>query len=87
MFLCDVTKSNVVIRCHRNVTSMFLANSYPCSQASITGVNSTTPTVAGQDGDEGDEIEKCGDQREDDFHHQKLEGEFHLRTFSIKIIL
>ena len=55
-------------------------NSYPCSQASVTGVNTTTPTVAGQDGDEGDEVEKCSDQCEDDLHHQELEGEFHLRT-------
>ena len=55
-------------------------NSYPCSYTSITGVDPTTPTVAGQDGDEGDEVEKCCDQREDDLHHQELEGEFHLRT-------
>ena len=53
-------------------------NSYPRSQASVTGVNTTAPTVAGQDGDEGDEVEKCCDQREDDLHHQELEGEFHL---------
>ena len=58
-------------------------NSYPCSQASVTGVNTTAPTVAGQDGDEGDEVEKCGHQCEDDLHHQELEGEFHLRTFRI----
>ena len=55
-------------------------NSYPCSYASITGVDPTTPTVAGQDGDEGNEVEECCDQREDNLHHQELEGEFHLRT-------
>ena len=55
--------------------------SYPCSHTSITGVNPPAPTVAGQDGDEGDEVEEGGDQREDDLHHQELEGEFHLRRW------
>ena len=54
-------------------------NSYPCCHPSITGGDPTTPAVAGQDGDEGDEVEEGGDQREDDLHHQELEGKFHLR--------
>ena len=59
----------------------YLNISYPCSHTSITGVNPPAPTVAGQDGDEGDEVEEGGDQREDDLHHQELEGEFHLRRW------
>ena len=60
----------------------YLSDSYPCSHTSITGVNPSTPTVASQDGDEGDEVEKCCDKGEDDLHHQELEGEFHLRTYN-----